>query len=260
MPDAAGAAGPTMVMIVAPTNRGHDPGPELEAAIEHLHDHLARHRPAGGEVMVAVLGGDATTIAEGLDHARERQPAEVIMVSAQTVTDRSFDAWCKRIVGHWIRTRQPSFPILLAPPLAHQPGYLGALTEAVDAAAEVITDRTAPLLSPAWETVPGFSRHVLVCRGPRCSAQGAAELSAALADGLAERGLGDDDVLVTLTGCLFPCNQGPVLVVYPDNSWYAQLEPSDIPRLIEEHLQASKPLTDRLAPRTPSHSTTGVDQ
>lgn len=239
-----------MVLIVAPTNRGHDPAAELEAAVEHLRDQLAHDQPAGGEVLVAVLGGDTTTITEALDHARQRRPAKVIMVSAQTVVDRGFDAWCRRVVGHWIRTRKPSFPILLAPPIARQPGYLAALTEAVGEAAEVITDRTAPLLSPAWEYVPAFARHVLVCRGPRCSAQGAAELTSALADGLAERGLGDDDVLVTLTGCLFPCNQGPVLVVHPDNTWYAHLAPADVPRLIDQHLVGGEPLRDRLAPRS----------
>lgn len=240
--------GQTLVMIVAPTNRGLDPAAELLEAIAYLQEELA-----GASVEVAVLGGDSTTITQALDRAQNRsaehQVSEVIMVSAQTIADRSFDAWCRRVVGHWIRTRKPSFPILLAPPVARQEGYLTALTEAVRSAKEPITERTAPLLSPAWEQVPGFARHVLVCRGPRCSALGAAELASSLDEALDERGLDDDDVLVKQTGCLFPCSQGPVLVVYPDNTWYAQLTPDDVPGLVDQHLVGGVPLAGRLAPR-----------
>lgn len=239
----------TTVLVVAPSSRGHDPAPELAEALDHLRDSLAPDA-----VGVAVLAGDTPSIVEALDHARTTHPAQLILVSAQTVPDRSFDAWCRRVVGHWIRTRHPPFPILIAPSIAVQPSYSSALREAVQAARGAgaqaqITDRTAPLLSPAWETVPGFTRHVLVCRGPRCSALGAGELAAALDTGLAERSLTEDDVLVTQTGCLFPCSQGPVLVVYPDNTWYAQLTPDAVPDLVREHLIEGRPLLDKLGSR-----------
>lgn len=239
-----GRAGQTLIMIVAPTNRGLEPAAELEEAIEYLQEELH-----DAVVEVAVLGGDSTTITQALNNAQDRKVSKVIMVSAQTVADRSFDAWCRRVVGHWIRTNEPSFPILLAPPIAKQDGYRHALTEAVQAAEEPITDRTAPLLSPAWEQVPGFARHVLICRGPRCSALGAAELASSLLGALDERNLSDDDVLVTQTGCLFPCSQGPVLVVYPDNTWYARLTPGNVPDLVERHLVSGDPLPEHLAPR-----------
>ena len=49
---------------------------------------------------------------------------------------------------------------------------------------------------------------VLLCRGPRCTGFGANQVATALSERLAEHDLGDDDVLVTATGCLFPCNLG----------------------------------------------------
>lgn len=237
-----------MILIVAPTDRGNDPSAELRAAIGQLKQ---RSLDQSDEVCieVAVLSGDTVTIGAALDRARDRPVGKVILVSAQTVLDRSFDAWCRRVVGHWIRANNPDFPILLAPPLARQPGYLNALAEAVENAHEQITGKTAPLVSAAWEEVPGFARHVLLCRGPRCSVRGAADLARAVADGLEQRSLGDDDILMTQTGCLFPCNQGPVLVVYPDDVWYSRLAPDDVPRLIDEHLRGGRPLVDRLAPR-----------
>jgi NADH:ubiquinone oxidoreductase subunit E len=66
-----------------------------------------------------------------------------------------------------------------------------------------------PFRSPAWSQITRHRRQVLVCRGPRCTAYGANQVAAALSERLAKNGLGDDDVLVTATGCLFPCNLGP---------------------------------------------------
>lgn len=237
----------TTIMIVAPTNRGHEPAAELDAAVEHLQTELL---PA--HVQVALLGGNATTISDALDQALAQLTTKVIIVSAQTVIDRSFDAWCRRVVGYWIRANNPPFPVFLAPPISRQPGYLNALKESVQRADTLITHKTAPLLSPAWETVPDFNRHVLVCRGPRCSAMGAGDLAQTLNEELHHRAISEDDVLVTHTGCLFPCNQGPVLAVYPDNTWYARLTPDDVPRLVDQHLTGGQPLAELLAPRSRS--------
>lgn len=116
----------TLIMIVAPTNRGLEPAAELSDVIAYLQEELS-----DAAVEVAVLGGDTTTITQALDGAldrtEDRRASKVIMVSAQTVADRSFDAWCRRVVGHWVRTRKPGFPVLLAPPIAQQDGYLAAL-------------------------------------------------------------------------------------------------------------------------------------
>ncbi|WP_182378712.1 (2Fe-2S) ferredoxin domain-containing protein [Nocardioides sp. WS12] len=89
------------------------------------------------------------------------------------------------------------------------------------------------LTSPGWEAVPGHRHHVLVCRGPRCAARGSADTSAAIDAELRARGLGDDDVLVTQTGCMFPCNQAPVVVVQPDDRWFGRVHPDDVPALTD---------------------------
>ena len=47
----------------------------------------------------------------------------------------------------------------------------------------------------------------------------------ALILGMMEAGLGDNDVLVTHTGCQFPCNQAPVVSVQPDDVWYGDVDP-----------------------------------
>jgi len=118
------------------------------------------------------------------------------------------------------------------------------LAEAIDDGGVPARDTTAPLTSPAWEDVPAFSRHVLICRGPRCSARGSGEMRRAFDEALDVRGLDSDEVLVTVTGCLYPCNRAPVAAVYPDNVWYGRLTADRVERVIDLHLVGGEPVAE----------------
>ena len=54
--------------------------------------------------------------------------------------------------------------------------------------------------------------------------------------GLEERGL-SGEVMVSNTGCFGLCEQGPVVVVYPDNVWYGSVTPDDVEAIMEEHIE-----------------------
>lgn len=105
------------------------------------------------------------------------------------------------------------------------------------------------LTSPAWDEVPRHRHHVLVCCGPRCTARGSDRTARALASGLAEAGLGDDDVLLTTTGCLFPCNHAPVVCVQPDDVWYGRIDPEAATRVVLAHVLAGEAVTEHQLPR-----------
>ncbi|HEY4179813.1 MAG TPA: (2Fe-2S) ferredoxin domain-containing protein [Kofleriaceae bacterium] len=81
------------------------------------------------------------------------------------------------------------------------------------------------------------SRHLFVCTNgrssgkPACGVRGGAQLISDVQRLLIERGA--TDVLVTPTGCLGPCFDGPNAVVYPDGVWYGELTANDAPRLVE---------------------------
>ena len=63
--------------------------------------------------------------------------------------------------------------------------------------------------------------HVLVCRGPDCSARGAQEVYTAVAWEIERQGL-SDEVVQTQSGCVGPlCGGGPVVCCYPTGAWYA---------------------------------------
>jgi (2Fe-2S) ferredoxin len=93
----------------------------------------------------------------------------------------------------------------------------------------------------AWSEVPSHERHVLVCTGPRCTARGAGRLWRHLRRELRERRLEDGGggagrALVAQTGCLYPCNLGPTMVVYPEGVWYGVSGPRAVERIVEDHL------------------------
>lgn len=227
------------VIITAPTDRGDAPAKVLTRAIERL-----RESRTDVEFRVAVLGGSDATITEALDEAAAAGARSVLLVSGQTLGDAKQDSWIARIVGHWLRARPDGAgpKVHVAPLLTEHDGFAELLDRAIDDGGLPARTTTAPIISPAWEQVPGFARHVLVCRGPRCSVEGARETSAALSQALADRGLGDDDVLTTLTGCMFPCALAPVVAVYPEGTWYSGIRPDRVEHLVDEHLTAGRPV------------------
>ena len=77
--------------------------------------------------------------------------------------------------------------------------------------------------------------HILVCAGAGCVASGSLELSEALKAALREHKL-NKEVTVIETGCLGPCAEGPVAVVYPDGVFYQRLKAEYAGEIVEEHL------------------------
>jgi (2Fe-2S) ferredoxin len=155
-------------------------------------------------------------------------------------------SWLRRIAGHWWRERAGARPVLNI--ATRMVTSLSSLDDVL-LDCKPITGTEPGLTSAAWETVTGHRRQVLVCRGPRCTAQGGEVTMRALVLGLMEAGLGDDDVLVTHTGCQFPCNQAPVVSVQPDDVWYGRVDPSAAGAIVREHLVDGTPLESHRLPR-----------
>ncbi|USI93090.1 (2Fe-2S) ferredoxin domain-containing protein [Rhodococcus pyridinivorans] len=244
------------VIVTAPTDRGDDPRDRLGRALDIL-----QGRHPGTEFRTAVLGGPGPALAVVLDEAASAGAGEVVVVSGQTLLDRKIEVWFRRVIGHWLRARRDEqLPdVRIAGSLTDTGSYVDLLDAAIGGPTIPARATTAPLISPAWDEVPGFARHVLVCRGPRCSARGGPETAETLDAALEARSLGDDDVLVTQTGCMFPCSQAPVVAVYPDDTWYAGLTYDRVERFVDEHLVSGRTIDDWIgarrtrAPATPKH-------
>ncbi len=93
-----------------------------------------------------------------------------------------------------------------------------------------------------------YRAHVLVCAGAGCISSGCQETAAELNEAIWELGL-NEEVRTVETGCMGPCDLGPVVVVYPEGILYQRVGPEDARMIIEEHLlkgQIVKDLTYRL--------------
>ena len=85
---------------------------------------------------------------------------------------------------------------------------------------------------PAKET--GYRREVLVCGGTGCTSSHSMKVIAQLEQSLQE--LGITDVLVVKTGCFGLCALGPIMIVYPEGAFYAQMTPEHAKTVAEQHL------------------------
>lgn len=48
---------------------------------------------------------------------------------------------------------------------------------------------------------------------------------------------GEGKCRINSAGCMDRCSEGPVLVVYPEGTWYTFVDEQDIDEIIEQHLQ-----------------------
>ena len=72
-----------------------------------------------------------------------------------------------------------------------------------------------------------YRAHVLVCGGTGCSSSGSATLIELFEQKIEEYGL-SKEVKVIRTGCFGLCEAGPVVLVYPEGSFYSHVKPEDV--------------------------------
>ena len=83
--------------------------------------------------------------------------------------------------------------------------------------------------------------HVLICGGTGCTSSGSIALRNALEKELEAKEL-TKEIKIVLTGCFGLCALGPVMIVYPEGTFYSMVKPEDIPEIVEEHLLKGRPV------------------
>ncbi|QGN49687.1 CbiX/SirB N-terminal domain-containing protein [Micromonospora sp. WMMD558] len=218
------------------------------AGHDTVHRLAADLRPAlGAPVSACFLDGARPSLHDALDAAVTDGASDIVLVPTHLPPDRYLDTWIRRAHAHWTAGHDQPPPVSVTAPLALQPALVTAVAEAIAGPHQPLTGTPGPFRSAAWSTVPRHRHHVLVCRGPRCTAYGANEVADALTRRLDAYDLGDDDVLVTATGCLFPCDLGPLVVVHPDDIWYPHVDTTLARRIADDHLRAGCPVDGRPA-------------
>ncbi len=80
-----------------------------------------------------------------------------------------------------------------------------------------------------------FRAHVLVCGGTGCTSSGSQQLVQRFEEQIKEKGL-DKEVKVVHTGCFGLCEAGPVVIVYPEGTFYSRVKVEDVDEIVAEHL------------------------
>ena len=81
----------------------------------------------------------------------------------------------------------------------------------------------------------GYKYQVLVCGGTGCTSSGCKGVVEALKTEIAKHGI-ENDVKIVTTGCFGLCALGPIMIVYPEGSFYSSVQADTIPEIVEEHL------------------------
>jgi (2Fe-2S) ferredoxin len=97
-----------------------------------------------------------------------------------------------------------------------------------------------------------YRHHVFFCCNQRapgetcCNNHGAQQMRDYAKQRVKELGLsGPGKVRVNQAGCLDRCEEGPVIVVYPEEVWYTYVDRADVDEIIEEHLRHGR-IVERL--------------
>jgi (2Fe-2S) ferredoxin len=96
--------------------------------------------------------------------------------------------------------------------------------------------------------MPKFTHHIFVCcKKGSCDKDGKEKLRDRFKKELKQRKLAPL-VRANQAGCLDQCDEGPTVVIYPQEIWYGHVTPDDVPRIIEETIIGGRVLEDLLIP------------
>jgi len=218
------------------------PGEELAALTTSL-----RSARRDALVVGALLEQGENSLPAALDTCAEAGVLSVAVIPVFIPVETATRNWLQFVARRWLRQSGSPLQITFAGALTGHPATTEAVNDLVTRAFD--SGKTLSPQNPAvdhtdpdWSVIPPHSYHVLFCQGPRCTAAGAGELGAYLRKRLEDEGLdeGPDYVLAARTGCLYPCNLGPVMVVYPEGTWYCGLDEEAVDRIIQEHFVGGK--------------------
>ena len=95
----------------------------------------------------------------------------------------------------------------------------------------------------------GIRKNVLICGGTGCTSSGSMDIRDALVTELKLAGI-EDEIKVVTTGCFGLCALGPIMIVYPEGTFYSKVTADDMHEIVTEHLVGGEPVRHLLYKET----------
>ena len=104
--------------------------------------------------------------------------------------------------------------------------------------------------NPGVEVTDGnIKKHVLICGGTGCTSSKSVQIKEKMEEAIKAAGI-QDEVQVVLTGCFGLCALGPIVIVYPEGTFYSRIEIKDAETIVNEHLVGGNPVKSLLYSQT----------
>ncbi len=100
-----------------------------------------------------------------------------------------------------------------------------------------------PSINEHTSQKPESTKQVIICRGRSCRKYNAEEVLENFKQNL------PTDVESIAVPCLGQCGNGPMVLVRADETWYSQVHPDEVKKVIQQHIMGKSPVKEMLYPK-----------
>lgn len=198
---------------------------------------------------------------ETIDLLVQDGASDITVVPCGLPAELSITKWLPGALSAHIDARRHEARISITRPVEAFLDLGSALQKAIADPDRTIANDAEPSIGKAgWTEVPDHNMQIFFCVGARCSHHGAHEMFQHLRRAMRnQRGLasGPRRAMCARSSCLFPCNQGPMMVVHPEAVWYGNLTPALIEKIVAEHFLKGQIVEEAVIHRIPASGTAG---
>ena len=216
--------------------------------LTQLADALRQGLGPDRRVAAAYADLSGPSLPDVLDDLARSGLREAVVVPCMIPADPTLATWLAGALSQWSVDRGAALSVSLAPPVEEAIDLLAAIRAVLARPGRDPVTLTPPSLGkPGWSRIPEHARQIVFCVGARCLHRGAEPLYQHLRARMKahrQLGVGARRVMCARSSCLYPCNLGPLMIVYPDGTWYGGLTPARLDRIVADHLLGDRPVAE----------------
>ncbi|NNM71788.1 (2Fe-2S) ferredoxin domain-containing protein [Enterovirga aerilata] len=221
---------------------------------------LAPTLPPGTRVAWAFADLTGPSLPDVLDALAAEGVREAIVVTCMVPADPTHATWLAGALSQWSADRGAQVAVRLAPAIEAALDLPAAIRDVLGRPAAEVTLTPPSLGKPGWSKIPEHGRQIFFCVGARCLHRGAEPLYQHLRNRMKQHrplAAGPRRAMCARSSCLYPCNLGPLMIVYPDGHWYGGLTRDGIDRIVSDHLLSDRPVAEGIVHRTTADGAVG---